>query len=205
MRRVSEVMSAPVCTVDASEVVGSVRDLMLGEGIHGIPVLDDGGGVVGLITSSDMVEEWAPEMGVATVMSTEVRTAAPDTTLVEAARLMLADRLHHLVVIERGAVVGMVTSFDLLRELAGEVEAASSLPTASRRVAHPGDLVVIRGHAIDARERRGVIVEARGEGGGPPFVVRWLDDPHDEPHDVLFFTGSDADIEPAGKPDPPSA
>jgi hypothetical protein len=26
-------------------------------------------------------------------------------------------------------------------------------------------------------------------------LVQWLDDPHDEPHEVLFFPGPDADIE----------
>ena len=46
------------------------------------------------------------------------------------------------------------------------------------------------------KERKATIVEARGEGGGPPYVVHWHDDPHDEPHDVLFFPGSDADIVP---------
>jgi hypothetical protein len=36
-----------------------------------------------------------------------------------------------------------------------------------------------------------MIVEVRGPGGTPPFVVRW-DDPG---HEVLFFPGPDAVIE----------
>ena len=44
-------------------------------------------------------------------------------------------------------------------------------------------------------ERRATIVEVRGEDGGPPYVVHWEDDPHDVPHDHLFFPGPDADVE----------
>ncbi len=56
-----------------------------------------------------------------------------------------------------------------------------------------GDTVVIRGHRIGTVPRSGVIVEVRGEDGAPPYIVRWGDDPHEH----LFYPGSDADIEPA--------
>jgi hypothetical protein len=206
MRTVDEVMTADVTTVTTSDVVGPLRDAMLDGRLHGVPVLDADGKLVGIVTGSDLVEEWAPEQGVVTVMSRDVRTVSPHTSVVDAAHEMLARRVHHLVVTERDRVVGVVSSFDLLHELAGQVEAAAEAAAEAAEAsagpsgpthatAQPGDMVVIRGHAIDRKERRGVIVEVRGPGGGPPFVVRWLDDPHGEPHDVLFFPGSDADIE----------
>lgn len=195
MRAVREVMSEDVRTVSTSDVVGPLRDAMLDGGLHGVPVLDANGELVGIVTGSDLVEEWQPEQGVVTVMSTDVHTVSPHTSVVDAAREMLTQRIHHLVVTERDRVVGVVSSYDLLRELAGEVEAGAAAGRPSHAAAQPGDVVVIRGHAIDRKERRGVIVEVRGPDGGPPFVVRWLDDPHGEPHDVLFFPGSDADIE----------
>jgi len=197
MKTVDEVMTHEVRTVRSNEVVGPIRDLMLDGSIHAVPVLDPGGALVGIVTSSDLVEEWQPEQGVITVMSTDVHTIRPSATVVEAARRMLAERIHHLVVTDEDGVVGIVSSFDLLRALAGEAEATGTPTTGGRRRAKPGDHVVIRGHTIGARERRGVIVEVRGADGGPPYVVRWLDDPHAEPHDVLFFPSSDADIEPA--------
>ncbi|HEY5155055.1 MAG TPA: CBS domain-containing protein [Acidimicrobiales bacterium] len=197
MRTVAEVMSSPARTATTSDVVGPIRDLMLEGNVHGVPVLDADGTLVGIVTSSDLVEEWAPQMGVTTVMSDRVQTVSPHTSVVDAAREMLAARIHHLVVVDSSGVAGMLSSFDLLRELAGEVETAASVEAPARASAVPGDLVVIRGHAVDQKERRGVIVDTRGPDGGPPFVVRWLDDPHAEPHDVLFFPGSDADVEPA--------
>lgn len=58
-----------------------------------------------------------------------------------------------------------------------------------------GDVLVIRGHKIGAPERRATVLEVRGDDGGPPYVVRWHDDPSDQPHEHLFFPSSDADVE----------
>ena len=196
MRRISDVMTRDVKTVTTSEVVGTMRDLMLDGKIHALPVIDQAGAVAGIVTSSDLVEEYAPELGVTAVMNDKVITAAASDTLVDAARAMLDAHIHHLVVVDDGDVTGIVSSFDLLRELAGEVEAQQSSTISTRRGAEPGDTIVIRGHAVGRKERKGTIVEARGADGGPPYVVHWLDDPHEEPHDVLFFPGSDTNVVP---------
>jgi CBS domain-containing protein len=201
MQVVSEVMTTDVRTVRSSETIGPIRDLMLDGRIHSAPVLDGDGVLVGIVTSSDLVEEWAPQMGVTTVMNDAVVTVDPDTTVVDAARLMLDHRIHHLVVVGAGDVVGLVSSFDLLRALAGDVEAQQTLTVGSRQHAQPGDRIVIRGSTVGDRERHGTIVEARGADGGPPFIVHWNDDPHDEPHDVLFFPSSDAAVVPAADED----
>jgi hypothetical protein len=62
-----------------------------------------------------------------------------------------------------------------------------------------GDKLAIRGHAVGTVERRATIVEVRGADGGPPYVIRWDDDPHDVPQEHLFFPGSDADVEHVAK------
>jgi signal-transduction protein with cAMP-binding, CBS, and nucleotidyltransferase domain len=199
MRHVSDVMSSKVHTVKLGQSVGLVRDMMLDGNIHGIPVIDKDGSVAGIVTSSDLVEELPPDLGVAAVMSEKVVSVGPDATLVDAARAMLDGRIHHLMVLDGDQVAGIVSSFDLLRELAGEVEAQQSSTVAGRRTAQPGDLIVIRSHKVGFSERAGRIVEARGADGGPPYLVQWHDDPHDEPHEVLFFPGSDAEIRPAAE------
>ena len=61
--------------------------------------------------------------------------------------------------------------------------------------AEVGDKLVIRGHAVGTHERSATILEVRGPDGGPPYLVRWDDDEHDEPEAHLFFPGSAADVE----------
>lgn len=58
-----------------------------------------------------------------------------------------------------------------------------------------GDRLIIRGHTVGRAERRATIIEVRGTDGGPPYLVRWDDDPHERPTEHLFFPGPDADVE----------
>jgi hypothetical protein len=53
-----------------------------------------------------------------------------------------------------------------------------------------GDQIVIRSTHVDDPVRDGEILEVRGEGGEPPFLVRWSD----TGHEALVFPGPDAQI-----------
>ena len=53
-----------------------------------------------------------------------------------------------------------------------------------------GDRIIIKGHHIGEPDRDGEVLEVCGDGGGPPYRVRWEDDGHEG----LFFPGSDASI-----------
>lgn len=54
---------------------------------------------------------------VADFMTEEVETVTPDTPIAEAARLMTSNRIHRLIVVDRGEVMGIITSLDLLKRL----------------------------------------------------------------------------------------
>jgi hypothetical protein len=54
-----------------------------------------------------------------------------------------------------------------------------------------GDHVIVHGHKVGEVERRGEVVECRGQDGSPPYVVRWDGDGHEG----LFFPGPDAEVE----------
>jgi len=41
--------------------------------------------------------------------------------------------------------------------------------------AQVGDELVVKGRHVGDQDRRGVIIEVRGEDGGPPYLVRWSD------------------------------
>jgi hypothetical protein len=57
--------------------------------------------------------------------------------------------------------------------------------------ANPGDLLILAGLHVDDPGRVGVVVDARGVAGGPPYLVRWLEDDHV----TLVFPGPDARVE----------
>jgi len=52
--------------------------------------------------------------------------------------------------------------------------------------AQVGDWLIVRGR--DNHEHHGLVLEVHGDGGEPPFQVRWADDGHE----ALVFPGGDA-------------
>jgi hypothetical protein len=54
-----------------------------------------------------------------------------------------------------------------------------------------GDRLVIKGHRVGEPDRGAEILEVRGSGGEPPFLVRWSDDEHES----LIYPGNDAVVE----------
>ena len=56
MTNVQAVMSTEVAIVRTTEMVGTVRRMMIDDGIHSVPILDDADKLQGIITSSDLVE-----------------------------------------------------------------------------------------------------------------------------------------------------
>ena len=55
------------------------------------------------------------QVAVKEAMSSEIQTAAPDTPLADAARLMIERKIGCLPVIENGKPVGIVTETDFVR------------------------------------------------------------------------------------------
>lgn len=118
MRIVDDIMTPNPLTVSASDLIGGVRDMMLDTGIHCLPVVDDGGHPVGVVSSWDLIEEYAPQEAVSNAMTIRVEKVGPSTLIPEAAERMCEVFVHHLLVVdETGKVVGILSSFDLLGEL----------------------------------------------------------------------------------------
>ena len=57
--------------------------------------------------------------------------------------------------------------------------------------AQVGDRIVVHGHRVGDHDRRGEVIEVRGDDGGPPYVVRWADDGHES----LLVPGTDITVE----------
>jgi CBS domain-containing protein len=195
---IDELMTDKVTSVNANDPVGQVRYELRREHIHAAPVVDNAGKLLGVVTSFDLIDDGSPTRYVQSIMTTDVVTVSPHTNVTDAARTMVEHRVHHLVVTQRNVVLGIVSSFDLMRHLAGRVDQLSATPAATVGLrAAVGDTLVVRPKHFGDRERRATIVEVRGEDGSAPFMVRWSDDEHDEPHLTLYIPSNDAYVEHA--------
>jgi len=58
-----------------------------------------------------------------------------------------------------------------------------------------GDRLFIHGRVVGQRDRMGEIIEVRGAGGAPPYLVRYEDG-----HEAVVFPGPDAIVEHVARP-----
>ena len=63
--------------------------------------------------------------------------------------------------------------------------------------AQTGDRLILAGPHVGDAERAGVVVEAQGSDGAPPYLVRWADG-----RETLCFPGPDARIQTVTHADP---
>jgi CBS domain-containing protein len=132
MSTVGELMSADPLTLAPYDRLDVARALMLSSRIRHLPVVD-GARVVGMVSARDLVHVALPgERRAGDVMHAPVDTARPDEPAVEAAAHLLRRRFSSLAVVERGKLVGIVTTTDLVRLASAQLgdEPVSRLMTA---------------------------------------------------------------------------
>ncbi len=56
-----------------------------------------------------------------------------------------------------------------------------------------GERLRIHGRQVGDPTREAEVIEVRGEGGGPPYLVRF-----DDGHEGLVFPGPDCEVVPSG-------
>ena len=112
---VEAVMVKSVVEVDETESVGAARKLMESYGIGALPVVDAEGAPVGIVTASDLVTDYDDVLPISRIMTSPLHTLQPGADVAEAARLMRECGHHHVVILDRERIVGIVSSLDLLR------------------------------------------------------------------------------------------
>lgn len=115
---VSSVMVKDVISVPETMQLGDVAELMLEKGIGSVPVMSDDK-MVGIVSKADFVTLADgiafDKICVKEIMCKDLTVISPTERLVHARRLMLESHVGRLPVIDDDAVVGMVTSKDLMR------------------------------------------------------------------------------------------
>ena len=115
MAKLHEVMAGAVVLASPDETLGEVREKMTGLDIGAVPVVDADGVLRGIVTSEDLVTDYPLTIPVSRIMNSPVLTLPPDAEAARAARTMREQGCHHIVVTQDDRVVGIVSSFDLLR------------------------------------------------------------------------------------------
>ncbi len=112
-RSANGVILDPV-TLKPDATAGQAKKLMREHRISGLPVVEDGGRVVGILTARDLRFQTGSETSVSDLMTREVVTAAKGTTLDEARNLLHQHKIEKLVLLdEDGGLAGLITIKDI--------------------------------------------------------------------------------------------
>jgi len=142
-RTVSELMNPDVVCFGPDATVREAEQTLVKRGVSGAPVVDAGGRPIGVISQRDLVRHLSERATagasgrfysdvedyqeiaelkvdrsstpVSELMSSEVYSVTRETGVAVAANIMRERRIHRLIVTDRGRLIGVVTSLDLLR------------------------------------------------------------------------------------------
>ncbi len=126
--RVRDVMTRGVITVSHDTPVKKIAEILVGEGISGIAVVSPGGDIMGVISEIDIIGVFADNWDKLTaedIMSSNVRTVEPCSTIAEAAQIMKDLRVHRLLILHKvpghnyDIPVGIICASDIMKSIVG--------------------------------------------------------------------------------------
>jgi acetoin utilization protein AcuB len=123
-------MSKKPVTIRANTAITEALRVMRENEVRRLPVLDDGGNLVGIVSEKDLLyaspspatslsiyemHYMLARLKVSEVMTTDLVTITPDTLLEEAARIMADHKIGGLPVVQDGKLVGIITETDVFK------------------------------------------------------------------------------------------
>jgi len=126
-----DIMSEEVVTIPENALLSQVAHLMLRDRVSAFPVIGAENEVAGIITMTDLfriidmaVQEHGRDfrpflstfknLRAAEVMSRDVVTISPETSLSQIIRMLIEKKMHTFPVIDQGKIVGIVSRHDIL-------------------------------------------------------------------------------------------
>ena len=131
--RVREIMMGSPVTLKPNDTLDLANDIISLGGIRHIPIVENGK-LVGLLSERDLIGAAANQIFglqqktrsallktvlIKDIMKRRLLTVEPDTEIKDAAHLMAAKKVGCLPVLSEGALVGLVTTTDVLRYVEG--------------------------------------------------------------------------------------
>jgi len=126
--RVEQYMSTDLLTVNEEEAIDLVANLMDWHRIHHVPVEDNEHRLVGLVSHRPLLRFLASDEGrreegpvpVSRVMISDLVTASPETSTLEAIDVMREHRISCLPIVRDDRLIGIITEHDFMR-IAGQL------------------------------------------------------------------------------------
>jgi CBS domain-containing protein len=143
--KAADVMVSQVITVGRDTPVQEIANILLAHRISAVPVVDDGGALIGIVSEGDLIHRvevgterrhswWLKLFGdkgeiardylkshatrAVDVMTKRVVTAPPDMALGELASLLEQHRIKRVPIVDKGQLVGIVSRANLVQALA---------------------------------------------------------------------------------------
>jgi len=144
-----DIMQRELFTVHANESLDRTEQLLTEAGVSGVPVTDDGGRLLGVLSMRDLMRQhnndrelpadvdatvFDDEIGeteqvafarpaagacAADIMTQDVVSVPPTMPLPLVASRMVSNKVHRVMVIDRGRLVGLVSATEMLGVMAG--------------------------------------------------------------------------------------
>jgi CBS domain-containing protein len=120
------IMSREVVCAREDLDVSALLDLMVRRHIGCVPVVDDRGRPIGMVTKFDVVEQQLASRGGTPLATTAGALMMPlaitldeHATVAHAAAMMSVEDVHHVAIVsDGGALIGVISSMDIVRWLA---------------------------------------------------------------------------------------
>jgi len=152
MLTAKDIMTRDVVTVTPDTSIEELSSLLVQNEISGVPVVDEGGALIGIVTENDLIsqnkrlhiptvvsfldaaiylesskkfEQEVKRMAatkVGDICNRKVVSITQDTTVVDIATIMDEKKVHLLPVVTAGKIVGIVGKRDVLKAVARQTE-----------------------------------------------------------------------------------
>lgn len=138
MTTVGDVMTRHVASITPATSVLSARQLLYSRGFRHLPVVEDGT-LVGIVSDRDLqpagTDQPTPDRDrtVRGIMAAPVRSARPNDDLLYAVSQMLNWKISALPVLDRGHLVGVLTTTDCLAALHRIIKSGAQVPSRDQR------------------------------------------------------------------------
>jgi CBS domain-containing protein len=121
---VDQYMTKKLVTFKPDQSIREVMDILVKHNISGGPVVNDQGGLIGMISEGDCLNQVVKSKyhnmpqdneSVGLHMKTEVVTIHPDADIFEAAQQFLARKIRRFPVVKDGKLLGQISQKDVLK------------------------------------------------------------------------------------------